>query len=223
MLSDTYELIWLLLMLFSINGFTVILILFFKNPIFKTTQLLLAINLLGVTLASVIICLVESRLILKVPFLFRLPSPIYYLMFPSAYLYLKLIVKDRSRLKKGEYLNFLPAVIHFMEMLPFYLKSKAEKIVHINAILSNDIYIYAHNEGWLPNYFHNIIRGLMAIVYAIAMWRLLQKTKKIRSISDLNYFKPTLKWLTIFTWLNGVLGVIINLWFCLLFLLIFDL
>lgn len=209
MLSEIPQLSWFFLLLFTLNGLTVILILILKNNILRTTQFLLAINLLGITFGSIVICLVETKFILKVPFLFRLPSPVYYLMFPAAYLYLKLIVTDCIRLKRTEYLHFIPALVHLIEMTPFYLKSNAEKIVVISDIYSHDINLYAHSEGWLPPFMHNIIRGILAIVYAIAMWRLLQKSETSIKLSKKIYFRKTLQWLKIFTIMNGMLGIIV--------------
>ncbi len=209
MLSEINQLSWFFLLLFTLNGLTVILILTIRNTLLKSAQFLLAINLLGITFASIVICLVETRVILEVPFLFRLPSPVYYLMFPAAYLYVKLILEDRINLKKLEYLHFVPAIVHLAEMTPFYLKSSAEKIIVINNIYNHDINMYAHNEGWLPPFAHNIIRGFLAIVYAIAMWQLLQKSKIKMSLSDKMYFGKTLQWLKIFAITNGVLGVVL--------------
>lgn len=209
MLTEIPQLSWFFLLIFTLNGLTVILILILKNNIIRSTQLLLAINLLGITFGSIIICLIETKFILKAPFLFRLPSPVYYLMFPAAYLYVKLIVRDCVNLKKSEYLHFIPAVVHLIEMTPFYLKSNAEKIAIINNIYSYDINIYAHNEGWLPPFYHNIIRGIMAIVYSFAMWQLLQKSQSKMNFSNKINFSKTLQWLKVFTVMNGMLGFIV--------------
>jgi AraC-like DNA-binding protein len=206
---ETPQLSWFFLLLFALNGLTVILILTVRNTILKSTQLLLAINLLGITFGSIVICLVETKFILNVPFLFRLPSPVYYLMFPAAYLYVKLMLNNRSSLNKMEYLHFIPALVHLVEMTPFYLKSNAEKILAIDTIYKLDINLYAHNEGWLPPYFHNIIRGIIAIFYAIAMWRLIRQSKINIKLSNKIYFGKTLQWLKIFTVMNGMLGVIV--------------
>jgi len=209
MFTEIPHLSWFFLLLFTINGISVILILLFKNRILKSTQFLLAINLLGVTFASIVICLVETRFILKVPFLFRLPSPLYYLMFPAAYLYVKLIITDRVSLKKNEFLHFLPALVHLIEMLPYYLKTNAEKILIIDGVINHDIKIYAHSEGWFPPYVHNIIRGVLALVYAIAMWRLISISRINQESSYKIFYGKTLQWLKIFTIMNGVIGIVV--------------
>lgn len=207
MSSSIPNIIWLFFLAFSLNGFPVLFILLFKNKIFRTTNVLLAINLLGFTLASVVICLFETKLILKVPHLFRLPSPIYYLLFPVAYLYLKLILEDREYLKKREYLHFLLALIHFIEMVPFYLKLGDQKIVGLNKLFTHDILIYSHNEGWFPPFVHNVFRGCLGIIYVFAMCRLLRKARFVQTSSDTIHSGTIIYWLRLFTGLNGTLAL----------------
>lgn len=207
MSSSIPNIIWLFFLAFSLNGLPVLFVLLFKNKIFRTTNVLLAINILGFTLASVVICLIETRLILKVPHLFRLPSPIYYLLFPAAYLYVKLILEDRDYLKKREYLHFLLALIHFIEMIPFYLKSGDQKIVDLNKLFSHDILIYSHNEGWFPPFVHNIFRGCLGIIYVLAMWQLLRKFRFMQKGSGTTHSGAIIHWLQLFTGLNGALAL----------------
>ncbi len=195
---------WFFLFAFALNGLVAIAILLVKNKTMKVANLLLAINLLGISAVSITISLVESKLILAVPHFYRLPSPVYYLMFPAAYLYIKLILKDKTRLERMDYLHFLPALIHLVEMTPFYLLSAEEKVNSIREAFSQDIEIYAHSEGWLPPYLHNIIRGCIAIIYAIAMWRLIRKSTKETVI---NYANPVIQWLKKITLLNALIGI----------------
>lgn len=210
--------VWILLLAFSLNGITVLFILIFKNKIFRTTNILLLINLFAYTLASIIVCLIESRWIIKIPHLYRLPSPIFYLTFPVAYLYLKLILEDRNHLYKKEYLHFLPAALHLIEMLPFYLKSSSEKIASIKELFHHDILVFSHSEGWFPPYVHNIIRGFQGIIYAIVMWQLLRKYIVLKGLENKNFSKTIIRWLKFFTIVNGSFGVIIILTLTLLFI-----
>jgi AraC-like DNA-binding protein len=195
---------WFFLFACALNGLVAIAILLVMNKTMRVANFLLAINLLGISAVSVTISLVESKLILAVPHFYRLPSPVYYLMFPAAYLYVKLILKDRTRLERKDYLHFLPAFIHLVEMTPFYLLSAEEKVNNILQAFSQDIEIYAHSEGWLPPYLHNIIRGCMAVIYAIAMWRLIRNSIK-ETVN--NYATSITHWLKTITVLNALIGI----------------
>ncbi|MEQ1586449.1 MAG: helix-turn-helix domain-containing protein [Cyclobacteriaceae bacterium] len=167
---------------------------------------LLALNLVGISLSAFTVSMVESGLILQVPHYYRLPSPIVYAMFPAVYLYVKLILTDRNHLEKKEYLHFLPALVHLIEMTPFYLSSTEVKLQVIQMAMSQRINLYAASEGWLPAYVHNIIRGFLAILYAVVMWKLIRKTVQSNNVILL-YSRTVIKWLKAFTLINASLGI----------------
>jgi len=197
---------WFFLFAFALNGLIAISILLFKNKTFRLANSLLAINLIGISLSAITVSLLESRLILQVPHYYRLPSPIIYAMFPAAYLYVKLILEDRPYLKRWEYLHFLPALLHLIEMTPFYLSNTETKIMDINHALSRSIEMFAHSEGQLPAFVHNIIRGVLALTYSLAMWRLISRAKLNHSFVT-KYSATVIRWLKIFTVINALMGV----------------
>lgn len=174
--SGVSQLAWFFLFAFALQGITAIVIILFKNKSLKTTSILLAINLFGASMIALVITLVESGLILDFPHFFRLPSALYYAMFPAAYLYVRLIVTDQTRLHRVDFLHFIPALLHFVELLPFYLKTSGEKAAIIAEIMQYPIQLYEHGEGWLPPYLHNIIRGVMGMVYGALMWQLVRQS-----------------------------------------------
>ncbi|MEQ1588706.1 MAG: hypothetical protein ABL895_22665, partial [Cyclobacteriaceae bacterium] len=209
---------WFFLFAFALNGLLTIVILIFKNKSLRTANLMLAINLVGISLATFHVSLVESRLILDVPHFYRMPSPVGYMMFPAAYLYVKLVLNDRTRLEQKEYLHFLPGVIHFFEMAPFYfLLNGEEKAKYIQQVIDEPIKLFATTEGWLPPYIHYLIRGVMAVMYGIAMWRLIRKSKFI--YQPINHYTDTiLHWLKTITSLNLVIGFSIIFFLTLVFI-----
>ena len=215
--SGVSQLSWFFLFAFALQGIIAIAILIVKNKSFRTANVLLGINLFGICMIALVITVVESGLILKVPHFFRLPSPLYYLMFPAAYLYVKTILSDRTRLQKKDYLHFIPALIHLIEMMPFYVKSAEEKLVVIKSVVNQHIDIYAHNEGWLPPFFHNIIRGAMALGYAVAMLQLLRNNSRIQKHTD-GMYKRMMQWLTIFTGVNAIIGIAVICFLTFLFI-----
>jgi AraC-like DNA-binding protein len=217
MIAGVSQISWFFLFAFAFHGLMAISILIFKNKTLQLANLLLGINLLGISMVAIVITVVESGLILEVPHFYRLPSPLYYLMFPAAWLYVKLIITDRTRLEKTDYLHFLPAFIHLIEMIPFYLKSADEKLIEINEAINQHIDIYAHREGWLPPFAHNMIRGLMAIIYAFAMWRLIRKSN-LYKLTTSSITVNTIAWLKTFTFINALIGVGVILFLTLVFI-----
>lgn len=197
---------WFFLFAFAFNGLLTIAILVFKNKSHRTANLMLAINLVGISLATFHVSLVESSLILDIPHFYRLPSPIGYLMFPAAYLYVKLVLSDRAQLRRKEYLHFLPGIIHFIEMAPFYfLLSRAEKASHIQQVINEPIQLFATAEGWLPPYIHYLIRGCLAVIYGLAMWRLIRKSRITYQGINL-YTDRIIQWLKTMATVNLVIG-----------------
>lgn len=153
--------------------------------------------------------LVRTALILDVYWLFRLPSPLYYLMFPAGFLYVKTLLRDRNKLDKKDYLHFIPGMLHFFEMLPYYLKSKEFKIRHITEILKDPFGSFAHNEGWLPPYLHNIIRGVMGIIYgALIVYVVLRFRSKYPGLKKT--YPGLLVWLLVFGSMLFAFGVVVT-------------
>lgn len=199
---------WFFLFAFCVNGLVSITVLLVKNKLLRLANLLLGLNLLGISCISIMIVVVESRLILQVPHFYRMPSPLYYVMFPAAYLYVKLIVEDRTHLKRTEYLHFLPAILHLLEMLPYYLMSTDEKLTVLNEVFNNKIVFYSHKEGLLPAYLHNIIRGTLALIYCCLIWRLLGKFKDT-ALASSKYVEGIRHWLNTFTLINASIGLVV--------------
>jgi AraC-like DNA-binding protein len=142
--------------------------------------------------------LIISDLILRLPWLYRLPSPLYYLMFPAAYIYVRMTLLDETSIRKSDYLHAVPALVHLIEMMPFYLRPTSEKLDHILETAGDPLRSVAHAEGWLPAYAHNFIRGLIGVLYALLMVRLLLRSRSKRP-SGLDYFPEMMKWLWVHT------------------------
>lgn len=197
------KLSWFFIFAFAVNGLLAVSILLFRNRPFRIANLLLAVNLAGFALAPIMVSLAESRLILEVPHFFRLPSPLFYASFPAGYLYVRLILYDENKLKWWDYLHFFPAFLHLIETMPFYLLDAESKITYINFVLSDKFEIYAHREGWLPPFLHNILRGISALTYSMFMWRLLVVFKH----NAYTFSSTVITWLKLFTANNGLMGI----------------
>lgn len=139
---------------------------------------LLAFYLFGLGVACCMVFLTSSELIKGLPWLYRLPSPLYYAMFPAGYLYVVTLIEDRNRLHPWEWLFFLPAFIHLVEMMPFYLQSTSYKLSYLDKTLNKPFGPFFHSEGWLPVYTHNMVRGFIGMLCASGIVYWLIKTRK---------------------------------------------
>jgi AraC-like DNA-binding protein len=172
---------WLEAMVLAIAGFNLMLvfvkILFSKSQVPQARMLLLA-WFFGMAVGMLMLFLMDTELILHVPWLYRMPSPGYYLIFPAAYLYLRMILTNNSRLTRWDALHLMPALLHFLELLPFYLKPNAYKLEVVQAVLSKPLGAFAQGEGLLAQHQNLMLIGVFGLGYTFAMFRLMRITNK---------------------------------------------
>lgn len=205
-MNDTSK--WLETSLLAISSFNIFLLairLLFSFRRFQPANLMLLGWLFVTGTALVNLYLIDTGLIFNFPWIYRLPSPLYYLLFPFAFFYLRMIVTDKTSLNKWDFIHLLPAAIHLIEMLPFYLSSNDFKLDVMLKAFNNPLGAFTHSEGWLTNYQHNVIRGLLGIGYSLAMFRILSN-QKYQKIQHKNIFPIISKWLTAFSVIQFLLG-----------------
>ena len=135
---------------------------------------LLLIVLTGFTLATLQDILMSSEYILSIPHLFRAFSPFYYVMIPSIYLFVRVALTGQKKLHKLDFLHFIPAVLHVVELFPWFIHDFAYKQEWIRHSITDPNFVVQLKEGLLPPYYHNIIRSILAGGYLIAIihkWR----------------------------------------------------
>jgi AraC-like DNA-binding protein len=96
-------------------------------------------------------------------------SPFWLLPGPLLYLYVKGTITDKNPLKnKWEYLNFLPAIIQFIGIIPYCLKPFSEKEEIARQIISNINSIKYINANWLypKSYIGFLMRTAITTIYA---------------------------------------------------------
>jgi AraC-like DNA-binding protein len=73
----------------------------------------------------------------SVPFLIGISQPVIYLFGPAIYLYARTVSGGPERPGRHALLHLLPAAAVFLYLLPFYLKSGADKIAFVEALMRN--------------------------------------------------------------------------------------
>lgn len=189
---------------FNLFLLTIRVLLSFRQ--FQPANLFLLGWLFSTGTALFVMFLFDTGIILKLPWLYRLPSPLYYLQFPFAFFYLRMLVTDKTSLNKWDFLHFLPAILHLLEMMPFYLSTNAFKLEVLHEAFNNPLGVFTHSEGLLTRYQHNVIRGLIGIGYSLAMFRILSNKKYTKNTHVLSF--PVIpNWLKAFSAIQFLLGL----------------
>lgn len=175
-------------------------------------------RLLALALLTISIVLIFNSFIyidgfyIHYPNLWRIGLPFQYLVPPLFYLYVRTILNHETAFSKWDWLHFMPASLHLVELTPFYLTPTPEKIVYIKYMFSNPELLPQQNEGLLPAYFHPVLKTGIGVVYQIFQVRLLMlfyKGNKQWSKNNLVIWN----WLKRLTFLNGLLYVSLFLLF----------
>lgn len=107
----------------------------------------------------------DLGLLLEFPFLLRVGSPIFFLIPPIFYLSLRNIVRNPSITKKTDVIHFLPAILHFLELLPLYTLSNQDKLEIIENFFP-DIFAFIINvHGLIPTFWVNLAYLIFVILY----------------------------------------------------------
>lgn len=188
-----------------ILGATACGILLFSNKRHRHANHLLSVAIFSMTAAMLATFLNEWNIGLYA-YIYRFPTPLYYLIMPAAYLYTRAVIHDEVKLKRKDIIHFIPAVLRLFEMLPFYFTSYEYRkaiISHWHMDLNNLVRL---EEGILPSYYHLIIMSLLGLGYLVGMIRIIRKACSHQSKICINYLR-TFRWLKFFTALIVIISV----------------
>jgi AraC-like DNA-binding protein len=135
---------------------------------------MLAFSLFTLNYAVLLIFLFESKYIFYTPFFFRTGPLLYYLMVPSFYVYLVLVLKKRKQLRWTDALHLVPSIIYLIDFMPLFLSPVAYKLQIINSLVNHDQKtVLTFNEGWMMpprvHFLGPVIIGLVYIFFAARM------------------------------------------------------
>jgi AraC-like DNA-binding protein len=207
-------------------GLVIVLILIFVNRKRSYPNLLLALCISSFAFLIFVTAMISSGLIIKVPHLFRTASPVIYLVAPTAFLYVRSVLKEERSFNLLDSIHFLPALLHFLELIPFYIESAETKtrileVVLANpdfsldlsvdtkmrileGVLANPDYSLAFYKGILPLNWHAFIKNLLGLIYlglqAFLIW---DYTKEFTYLDP--YQKKVISWLKWFTLVRAIL------------------
>jgi len=150
------------------------------------------INLLATSYCALLFILVNTGDIISVPHFFKTAAAFSFVMPPLAYLYLKAVLRDQSKIEVRDLIHFIPFLLILISYIPFYFNSAAYKVYMIReAAISTEVQVGLLSEG---TYFN--LRVLQLAFYVFLMWRLLFRFQDNTIPSALKSFtKQVISWL----------------------------
>ncbi len=137
---------------------------------------MLGISLLCYNISLLVYFLwIDTGFIVDHPHLLRSISPLIYLNAPFFFFYIRNSLTNKTDLTKKDYLHFLPAVIHFVDLIPFYLMPVLEKQAIARMIFLNKDLLNYIGSGFIPISAHYLLRLVIQLGYLIYCVYLLNK------------------------------------------------
>ena len=134
---------------------------------------------------------------------------------PLAFLYVRSILKDEVHFTKYDWLHFILFAVIFVGRLPYNFTSWEEKLLLADKIIYDSwrSLSYSTYNNFLPLRINYKLKGLHFLIYLIAIWYVLLKSKFKRpaSLVLLKQQKIVYNWLHFFAVTVSILGVLFGL------------
>jgi AraC-like DNA-binding protein len=200
----------LLLSVFSLV-FSVLLLTYNKG--YKSANIYLAMFLFLfnlIILTNYLYFYGNSKTILA--FLLSIPiNPTSYLLGPFVFFYVRSILKNSVHFVKYDWLHFIIFVVIFVGRFPFIFISWDAKLKIADGIINHSWINLTHTKvnNFLPIILNFKLRGLHFLLYLLAIWYLILRSKFTKSSENErpNQIKVVNQWLYFFTGVISFLGV----------------
>lgn len=142
--------------------------------------------------------IIKHDIIVYIPYLYKLPAPLTYLIAPAAYLHVRFIITKNTTLQPLDSLHLLPFFIFFISYLPFYLQDFTTKNLYVERLLSDFSLSYRDNVGLIPEDINTLGRVLHPLFYLILQWKLIKS-------KEAEIFR--IKEKTLYVWMYNFVGM----------------
>ncbi len=185
----------------GILGVLVSGILVFVNKTDTFASRLLAGFLICFSLLAVNFALMVTRFYLDYPHLWRVFGWASFSFAPLAYLYVRSILEQSYRFKKWDFLFFIPALLHIIGLIPFYILPAHEKVQFLEKVLSNPKMVTSEPESLWPEGSTLLLRVVVGLLATLGQVRLLARWRKSHSSGFIQKEQNvvTFRWLSLFT------------------------
>jgi AraC-like DNA-binding protein len=185
----------------GILGFLVAGILIFVNNTDTFASRLFAGFLICFSLLAVNYALMTTRFYLSFPHLWRVFGWASFSFAPLAFLYTRSILDQSFKFKKWDFLFFLPALLHIIGLIPFYILPAPEKVEFLEKVVADPKLITLEPESLWPDGSTVLGRVVVGVLATLGQIKLLAKWKKQHSNGFITEKQNvvTFRWLFLFT------------------------
>jgi AraC-like DNA-binding protein len=121
--------------------------------------------------------MIISGWIVYVPMMYKTPLPFSYLIYPLLFLYVQIILANKSSIHKYQLFHFLPFLLAIIDLFPFYLVSLEEKKTIVSNLVRHFSNSYLVDSGFLPPWMHYLLKQIQSFIYIILLWKMLLQYK----------------------------------------------
>lgn len=152
---------------------------------------------------------ITNGLIIRLPHLYRIVSPLQFLFGPLCYLFCRTTLRPYQKFRQKDLLHFIPFLLATIGLIPIFMLSGAEKLEFI------------YNKGVYPSPWYKPdtfglsyvvvlrIKFLFFLGYLVFMWKMLFDFKKFATKELQSNNRVLIAWLYFDTILQSFLGVAI--------------
>jgi AraC-like DNA-binding protein len=115
----------------------------------------------------------QEQFILQAPFLMRTVNPLMFLAFPFFYFFVRNTIRGEDGLTKRDWVHFIPALIHFLELIPFYALPIDEKYNLAVRVVDDPRKLDELAQGLIPGAWVDVCRMVLQLGYYLFSIQLL--------------------------------------------------
>lgn len=155
------------------------LIVLFQNKFRFYSKMLILLCIASTFLVIAFWTFYEATLpLLPTAYLWTFGFPLFFLPGSLLYLYIKSVLRKTKKFNKWDLIHLIPAFLHFIELLPFYMLPTEAKQTSLALYIMHPDQVSPGSAFLLPMRIHDILKGLVWMTYNILTIRLLIKFNK---------------------------------------------
>lgn len=199
---------WYLFLVFFAAGLGLLVsvILFFFTHSDSFHSRLLAGFIACMSLLALNYGLMKTSFFIHYPFFWRAVAWASFWFQPLGYLYVRSVLKQQCRLRLGDALLFLPALVQMLCFMPYFLMYRQEKADFLAMVFENQNLIVLEPESILPPQVGIWIRILLGISCTVGQWLQLARWNEQPIVQDdaRRQNEVSITWLRHFTMVNSL-------------------